>query len=276
MKQFFQFLVALFGSIGKSKKKRIDTSTVWSSKEISINEVKTIPEEDMLGQKFPELVIADIEQHDFPEDQYYKKITKKHQVVLHHTVSGQGVRGDLNHWLSTTARVATCVIIGQDGVIHQCFSTKYWGHHIGIKSYQLQNEGFTGSENRDLNKYSVGVELDSYGGLIKKDGVWRNVYGGVIKDDMVYMCDEPYRGYEAFEKYTEKQIVATMSFLIYLNKTYNIPLDYKGDEMFGVDKRALGGEKGIWTHASFRSDKSDCYPDPQLKKYLKMLKQYEV
>lgn len=285
MKQLLKLVLSIFSSFGKSSPKKIektktkavpakDQPVVVSEKEDEKIEIKTEEKIEPMD-KYPELIIADIIQHGFPVEQYYKKITSKNQAILHHTVSGQGVRGDIGTWLNNTVRVATHVIIGQDGVIHQCYSTRYWAHHIGVKSWQLIKEGMVGSENKGLNMHSVGIEIDSYGGLKKKNGVWKTVYGGTIADDMVFEYPESYRGYYGYEKYTEKQIVSTMSFLIYLHKTYGISLRYH-EEMWDVSKDAMGGENGIWTHNSYRSDKSDCHPYPPLIEALKSLEQYEI
>lgn len=294
MRQLFKLLLSIFSGFGESTPEKTEKkeNSVVSEKEQPIvvskktkrskhkkkglsQPVMVKSKKDKIMNKYPELVIADIVQIDFPADQYYKKETAKNQAVLHHTVSGQGVRGDIRTWLSNTVRVATHVIIGQDGTINQCYSTRYWAHHIGVKSYQLKKMGLTGSENKGLNMHSVGIEIDSYGGLKKENGIWKTVYGTTIADDMVVEYPEGYRGYYGYERYTEKQIEAVMSFLIYLNKTYGISLRYHED-MWDVSKAAMSGENGIWTHTSYRSDKSDCHPQPELIEALKSLEQYET
>lgn len=65
--------------------------------------------------------IDDIIKINFPEDQYFREETKKEQIVLHHTVSGIGVDGDISHWIGTTERIVTCIIVDREGKIHQCF-----------------------------------------------------------------------------------------------------------------------------------------------------------
>jgi hypothetical protein len=37
----------------------------------------------------------------FPDNQYVKEISKKSQIVIHHTVSGPGINGDVAWWKST-------------------------------------------------------------------------------------------------------------------------------------------------------------------------------
>jgi len=45
---------------------------------------------------------------------------------------------------------------------------------------------------------------------------------------------------------------------------------YNGN-MWDVNEDALNGEPGVWTHVSYRSDKSDCHPQPELIDVLKSL-----
>ena len=74
-----------------------------------------------------------------------------------------------------------------------------------------------------------------------------------------------------FEKYTKSQIKTLAQLLIFWSKRYNIPLDYNED-MWGISNKALGGEPGVWAHVSYRKDKSDCHPQPELVEMLKSLK----
>jgi hypothetical protein len=36
------------------------------------------------------------------------------------------------------------------------------------------------------------------------------------------------------------------------------------EEMWDVNKDAMSGVPGVWTHVSYRYDKSDCYPSADL------------
>lgn len=218
--------------------------------------------------QLPKLNFDGIQKIDFPRNQYYEKQHEKKQIYLHHTVSGKGVKNDFNYWAKSKARIATCVIIGHDGVIHQGFSSKFWAHHLGIKSkhftkFELPNINTT------LNQRSIGIEIDSYGGLVKENGVWKNVYGGVIDDVVEY--PEGYRGYYAYERYTDAQIESVRQLLVYWGEFYGINIKYQGDDMWDVNKDALEGKEGVWSHTSVRPDKSDVHPCPNLVKMLKSL-----
>jgi len=227
---------------------------------------------DIEGKKYDDLNLNDIIQVNFPVDKYYREQTQKKQIVLHHTVSGIGVNGDLAHWLSTTNRIATAIIIDWKGNIYQCFSTKYWAHHLGVKS----------SNNVQLNKMSIGVEIDSWGPLMNYRNKWYpviwsnslkkyipNISNKPVNNFVIY--SKPFRGFYAYEKYTDEQIVSLYKLIKYWGNIYNIPLDYN-DDMWDVNQKALDGVSGIWTHVSYRNDKSDCHPQSELIQMLKSLK----
>ncbi len=221
--------------------------------------------------EYTKLNLSDIIQVDFPHDQYFREQTKKKQIVLHHTVSGQGVDGDIAWWRQTAERIATSIIIGWDGKIYQCFSTKYWAHHLGVNA----------PNNRALNKGSIGIEIDAWGALMHYKRQWYPIKWDAKLKQMVantnikpvqnvQVYPEKFRGYHGYEKYTDEQIEAVRKLLIYWHERYGIPLTYNED-MWDVSPRALSGKTGVWTHVSFRKDKSDCHPQPELIQMLKSL-----
>lgn len=222
-------------------------------------------------KKLAELNLNEIITVKFPTDQYIRTAQKKKQIVLHHTVSGQGVEGDISWWRQTASRIGTAIIIGWEGKIYQCFSTKYWAYHLGLKT----------SNNKKLNQESIGIEIDAWGGLVKSGDSWYPAKWDVVrkkmvantrlgKVDNVQEYEEGYRGFYGYEKYTDAQIESLRKLLVFLGKKYSIPLDYN-EEMWYLSSEALEGKSGVWTHTSFRSDKSDCHPDEGLVKMLKEL-----
>jgi hypothetical protein len=55
---------------------------------------------------------------------------------------------------------------------------------------------------------------------------------------------------------------------------FQIPVDYSYDDFFKVSKKALSGQKGVFTHNSYRSDKSDVSPQPKLIKMAESMIEY--
>jgi len=223
--------------------------------------------------KLKPIELSKIKAVDFPDEQYYPIETTKKQLVLHHTVSGPGVRGDLQTWLNDTSRVATHFIIDRDGTLYQLFSSKYWAHHLGVTKNILTEYGFTDIQTRNvkLNQNSIGIEIDNWGYLTKtSDGKFKTVYGNIVDVD-VQEYPNLFKGYRYYEKYSNAQIQTIGELLLYFNKKFGIPLDYNED-MWNVSKDALSGKSGIWSHCSFRPDKSDLHPQKEVIDMLKTLK----
>ncbi len=228
------------------------------------------------------LDLAKIQQCPLPENQYYKEVHPKNQIYLHHTVSGDGFDGDIGSWKNTPEKVATCIVVERNGDIIQCFSSKFWAHHLGVTSKELQKNGIPSNRNLELNQCSIGIEIDSWGGLVKDtDGqfypaTWDgkkfapNKKVKAIPSVNVVEYPKGFRGFYCFEKYTPQQIQAVKDLLVYWCDFYKIPKVYNAD-MFDVSKNAYNKTAGIYTHVSVRSDKSDIHPQAEIISMLKSL-----
>lgn len=199
---------------------------------------------------------------------YYQEEHPKNQIYLHHTAgNGDGV-GVANYWKSNSEKIATAFIISDSGEIVQCFGSKYYAYHLGLKK-----KVFTDNElpYLPLDKTSIGIEICNYGQLKKNEnGKYINWAKGVVKDSEVIELEKPFRGYKYWQNYTDKQIEATKDLLVYLCDKYKISKVYNED-IWDVNKRALKGENGIFTHNSVRFDKTDIYPHPKMIEMLKSL-----
>lgn len=209
----------------------------------------------------------EIIQMPFPANQYYQDIHDKSQVYLHHTASGDGADGDINTWKGDKVRVATCVVIDRDGTIRQVFSSKYWAFHLGLKQDMFTKFNVP---YRQIDKFSIGIEIDSWGFLTKRGEAYYSWAGTRVPEERVQKFNTPFRGQQFFERYTDEQISAVKKLLLLWKDKYNIPLDYKSD-MWDVSKDALSGKKGVYTHCSVRQDKIDCYPSERMIAMLKSL-----
>jgi len=227
---------------------------------------------------------------DFPKDHYYQEEFNKTQVVLHHTVSNpDSIEGDLKTWLSKPSHIATAFIIASDGTPYQCFPSKYWAYHLGLQKSTFDKNNLP---YKPIDKNSIGIEIDNWGGLYLGDGVtikdfgtpeaprvirlekgkYYTAYGNIIKVDEKNISYYPdgFRGYKYFCNYTEAQIQTVAELLLFFKNKYGIPLKYN-DDMWDVSKRALSGEPGVWAHCSFRYDKSDVHPCSDLISMLKQI-----
>lgn len=231
------------------------------------------------------LNLSELVQVDFASNQYYREETSKNSIVLHHTVSGQFAQGVIDWWNTDPQRIATHFIIQGDGTIFQLYSSKFWAHHLGVKSDFLKKLGFSdyNSRNVTLNKNTIGIEICNWGGLVKADvgtfhpAKWDQTLKKyvpymkiTIPPDKVQSYDKPFRDFKYFEKYTPQQIISTARLTIYLCDKFGIPKTYNVS-IWDVSKEALSGKPGIFSHISYRNDKSDLHPMPEIINMLKSL-----
>ena len=213
------------------------------------------------------LDISKIKQARLKESQFFAEESLKTQIYLHHTAGGGNAEAVSRYWNGNKERIATAFIIGADGLIVQCFSSKHWSWHLGVGQKEFKAQGVP---YKNLNKTSVGIEVCNWGYLKEKDGKFYNYVNARVPDSMVTTLEQPYKGYKHWYKYTDAQIESTRQLLVYLCETYDIPKDYRA-EIFGLDIEAFKNTKGIYTHNSVRKDKSDIYPCPRMIDMLKNL-----
>jgi N-acetyl-anhydromuramyl-L-alanine amidase AmpD len=216
-----------------------------------------------MNTKLPKLDTTKIVQVRLKDTQYYQEESPKKQIVIHHTVSNGNAKNVIAWWGKTPARIGVAFVIDREGIIHQCFSSKHWAHHLGIKS----------AKNKQLNQQSIGIELCAWGSLKRsylKSGIvaqFTSSTGTIVPSNEVIELEKPFRGSKYYQKYTDKQLKTLQLLLNYLCETYNIPKTYNAD-MWYYSRSAMNGSPGIWTHVSYRKDKSDCFPQSDLVEML--------
>lgn len=216
---------------------------------------------------------------NFPDTQYVREETAKKQIVLHHTVSGDSVNGDMSWWLHTTERVATAYVISREGHLHRCFDDRYWAYHLGLTNHHFARFGLG---YRKIDPMAVGIEMDSWGALTQHtDGLFYpittqngkvipNLKCKPVRNIYEYCTAQKYRGFQYFERYTTAQLDTLGELLHHLMAAYHIKPNYQSD-IWNVTPRALLGQEGIFAHASYRQDKSDTHPQVELVNLLKSL-----
>lgn len=221
-----------------------------------------------------ELDTKSILQYDFPPEQYMMEETAKTQIFLHHTAGNPNAVQVFDWWVSNAEKVGTCVSISGnspktiDGQIVQGYSSKYWAYHLGLKSEVFKKFKLPF---KWLDKNSIGIEICNWGQLTKTARGWETYVGTLVDESEVVEYSKKFRGYSHYHKYTDAQIESVRQLLVYWSKIYGIPISYKGDQIFDLDKRALSGESGVYTHCSVRSDKNDIHPQPEMLSMLKSL-----
>lgn len=199
-------------------------------------------------------------------------VTTKHtktSIVGHHT-AGSSASGALSWWDQTPERVGVAFVIDRVGTIFEAFDPSYFAYHLGLKGILSQME-----------KYSIGVELVSVGGLYKdgngKACLFKPLYPKatgekVIPDDEIMVLKKEYRGFTAFQIYTDEQIIAFCQLVAYLTSLFpSIKLPkILSDTFYEYDGTVAANLKpGLFSHSTVRKDKSDMAPQPNLIAALK-------
>lgn len=223
------------------------------------------------------LDVKKIKQIPLKESQYIKEATKKLQIVLHHTAGNSSGPGTIKMWDNDDrGRIATCITISgkglskdtYDGEICQAFASKFWAYHLGIKPDVFRANGLP---YRSLDPIAIGIEICNWGPLTNKNGKYYNYVNRQVPADQVCELAVPYKGHKYYHRYTDAQIQSVKELLVYWNNLWNIPIEYKEEDMWKVSKNALSAVPGVYSHNSYRRDKSDIYPCPRMIEMLKSL-----
>ena len=195
-----------------------------------------------------------------PDNQYIKRISEKSQIFLHFTAGGPSAKNTIDYWDLGEVQVATTYVIdGSTGIPFQAFHPDYWAYHLGIKG-----------TNGKLDKASIGIEICSYGPLVKKGNeffAWPNNYSSTkVKPENVITLEKPFRGSLYYQKFTDKQMENLEKLLVFLINKYGIKIQENFNEEWLEYNQELINKclPGIWSHSNVRKDKSDIYPDPRM------------
>lgn len=129
-------------------------------------------------------------------------LSKPSLLVMHFTASG-GIdpTGDVNWFLNKQAKAAAHVVVGRDGTVKQVvpFNVKAW--HAGVSIWRGV---------RNCNDYSIGIEVDNWGRLVKAgDGQMRSYTGSPVEPASTAFLQHKHEQSPSYwELYTQPQLDA--------------------------------------------------------------------
>ncbi len=234
---------------------------------------------------------------------YWDKILEpKIQIVLHHTAGLNSVESVIKSWCRKDEHVSTHFIIQRSGFVEQLFPLKYYGNHLGSKispasylqkatvSIELQALGYVkvkgqSKSNSTFNKDSIFVQSGkeyTYERLQQgqPDIPVAEPYKMNSNGKLVKAGD--YKGYGLYHAYTKKQLNSLAFTLARIKAKYpNITINsrYSGGNAFyeqfpskkSVSKTAYSKNRGTFTHNSYKTSKSDIFPQ---KEMIEMLQKF--
>lgn len=229
--------------------------------------------------------------HPLSDDEYIKEEVKKDTIFLHHSAGSSRPDWSINGWekdyikdksgnpildsngLIQSLKVGTSYVIGRksstsdeniwDGKILRAFDDKFWAYHLGINS----------NNSLQLNSGSVAIEFCNYGPLtVGKDGRFYNWVNKPINEKEVVKLDNPFRGYEYYERYTDAQLESGRSLILHLINKHAIQIEGKiyNEKWFDYDTSWMKNG-GIRSHGQVRRDKFDLFPQKEMIQMLNSL-----
>jgi len=211
---------------------------------------------------------------------FYDGPTPKKQIYIHHTAGAtKSPSRTIAGWSKRTDHVATHYITNNLGNKEQLYADEAWANHLGIKKAVFNRAGV---KFQNLNKISLGIEMQSYGWCDLRNGKYITYYKNELSADRV---GKPigkngsfisYKGHKYYEKYNSANIAHVKTIVTGWMSKYSIPFHYDYDQLFpnlgeSISKKALQGEKGVFTHNSVRTGKSDVWPQKELIDMLKSI-----
>lgn len=189
----------------------------------------------------------EITKQHLPENEYYPAEYDKKTIVLHHTAGSHRPDWVISAWDRDQTkggkplRVATQFVIGGkstrdgntdwDGKIVEAFPVKSWAHHLGTKN----------SNNTQLNKMAIGIEICNYGPLTKSaDGNYFTYVNSRVPEEDVVDLGKNWRGYRYYQKYTDAQIESVKFLIEKYSEEFNIDIKKGMLELFEKKKDLSG------------------------------------
>jgi len=197
-----------------------------------------------------------------PDDEYFPENTNKKTIVLHHTAGSHRPDWVISAWDrdkrkgGKSLRVGTHYVVGGkstrdgdvswNGVIVEAFDLKYWAHHLGTKN----------SNNIELNKQSIGIEICNYGPLTKsQNGEYFTYVNSKVPEEDVIDLGKNWRGNRYYHNYTDEQIKSVKYLIEMCAEKYKIDVckginqlyeDYDDsiNDMSIIDKQFFLNSKG--------------------------------
>jgi N-acetylmuramoyl-L-alanine amidase len=130
-------------------------------------------------------------------------------IVIHYTASGNFIN-TRDRLLNKESKVSAHYLIGRAGELAQLVPLNKCAWHAGESSWR----GYTG-----LNKYSIGIELVSFGPLVLRDGKYYSAeYGTEVTE--VHDGAPPTSTYRYWQTFTEPQLAQLRATIDDLRRLY--------------------------------------------------------
>ncbi len=163
-------------------------------------------------------------------------------LIIHYT-AGSSAAGSISWFMNKASKVSAHIVIARDGTITQLVP-------FNIKAWHAGSSRWAGLEG--MNNYTIGIEMDNAGQLIRKNSKWfSNLTKREYPDDEVIEAEHKHGGgVEGWHDYTAEQIEAAIELGAVLADHYNLK-DVLGHEDISPGRKIDPGP--AWPMESYRA-----------------------
>lgn len=180
------------------------------------------------------------------DSKLFRTLTQPEYIVMHYT-GGTKMDSTINTFTSAPAKpslgASAHLLVGRDGSVVQFVRFDRIAYHTGFSWWEQQ---------KDLNNFSIGIELDNAGQLVRegdkwqcrldqsiipdeeveRSEYWKRSLPDVSRDDPSYTSKLP-----AFQKFTDVQLAVALNILQVLVKRYPSIKEILGHDQINIAKR---------------------------------------
>jgi N-acetylmuramoyl-L-alanine amidase len=172
-------------------------------------------------------------------------------IVMHFT-TGTQLSSTIN-WFQKPGTASTHLLIGRDGRVIQFVPFNHRGHHVGFSFWEGE---------RDLNRFTIGIELDNAGYLRRENGQWFRKKTLIPEERVTEIEHWKGTGKRGWEKFPDVQIKAAIEVVKALVAHYNIQ-DIIGHDMLNLVNRSDPGPlfpMAAWQREIFAREEPNFIP----------------
>lgn len=146
------------------------------------------------------------------------------RLIVVHFTAGTTAEGAVAWLRDPASQVSAHLVVARsDGAVTQLVSFDRVAWHAGRSEWNGET---------DVNRFSIGIELDNAGRLERRDGAWRNYAGAVIPDDEVVIATHRNERVEAgWHRFSDAQLAALVEAVAAIRAAYPIEAIVGHDEI---------------------------------------------
>ena len=147
-------------------------------------------------------------------------------LVIHYT-TGTKPEQTINWFTNPKAQASAHLLITREGEFYQFVPFDTVGWHAGYSQW---------ADRKSLNRYSIGIEVDNAGAMVKKNGQYIRQLRVFTSDEVIETNHKLEYGIRGWEKYPQAQMDALLEVSKLLKVTYNFI------DVVGHDDISLSGK----------------------------------